>query len=371
MAEFALSPTRHDFKKAWLFFMPKLRDRSHAQSFSFGLAGVLLLFALPIWSQTPPPGDLPTRGVINGTVVDDAGSAIAGATISLSHDLTSAAIAVVSTEDGRFSCPSVPAGPFRLTVSSPGFASQTLTGVLQPGDVLSLPPIRLTVTAGNVDVDVTVSRIELAEQQIKEATQQRLLGVLPNFRVSYRADAVPLTGRQKFKLTWKSVTDPTRFAGAAVGAGIQQARNDFSGFGSGADGYARRYAAFYGTAFTATIFGNALLPALLKQDPRYFYKGTGSRTSRAAYALSRAVVRKADNGRWQPDYSRVLGSLASGALSNLYYPTEDRRSARLTFENTAIGIGGAAVGNFFQEFLFRRLTTHSRKAAKDQPAEGR
>jgi hypothetical protein len=229
----------------------------------------------------------------------------------------------------------------------------------------------LTLTIGNVDVDVTVMRVALAEQQIKEATQQRLLGVLPNFRVSYRADAVPLTGRQKFKLTWKSVTDPTRFAGAAVIAGIQQARNDFSGFGQGADGYAKRYAAFYGTAFTATIISNAVLPALFKQDPRYFYNGTGSTMSRVSYALSRAVVRKADNGRWQPDYSRVLGNLASGALSNLYYPAEDRRSARLTFENTAIGLGGAAIGNLFQEFLFKKLTTHSDKSARDQQPAGR
>jgi hypothetical protein len=38
----------------------------------------------------------------------------------------------------------------------------------------------------------------------------------------------------------------------------------------------------------------------------------------------------------------------------------------LTFETAAIGIGGAAVGNLFQEFLFRKLTTHSRKSAKGQ-----
>jgi hypothetical protein len=151
-----------------------------------------------------------------------------------------------------------------------------------------------------------------------------------------------------------------------VVAGIQQARNDFSGFGPGADGYARRYAAFYGTAFTATMVSNALLPTLFKQDPRYFYKGTGGRTSRVAYALSRAVVRKADNGRWQPDYSRILGNFASGALSNLYYPAEDRRSGRLTFENAAIGIGGAAVGNLFQEFLFRKLTTHAHRSTESR-----
>ena len=351
--------------------MPDSRDPSRIRSFSAGLVVVLLLCASSAWPQTAAPNALPSPGIISGTVVDEAGGIIAGANVSLMQDGAAAGIEVVSSADGHFSFPSVQAGPFRLTVSSPGFASRTMSGVLDPGATLNLPPVRLPLTLGNVDVDVTVTRVELAEQQIKEQTQQRLLGVLPNFRVSYRADAVPLTGRQKFKLTWKSVTDPTRFVSAALVAGIQQARNDFSGLGTGAEGYAKRYAAFYGTAFTATMISNALLPALLKQDPRYFYNGKGSRMSRVGYALSRAVVRKADNGRWQPDYSRVFGSLASGALSNLYFPEEDRRSARLTFENAAFGLGGAAIGNLFQEFLFKRLTTHARKSKEEQQAGGR
>ena len=344
--------------------MRRVRDRCHTWPFNVRLLIVLLLFASPAQPQTPAPAALPLPGIVNGTVVDETGTAIAGARVSLTHPGTSAGMDVLSSADGRFSFPGVPAGPFRLTVSSPDFVNQTVSGVLEPGDVLNLPPVRLTLTIGNVDVVVTVTRVELAELQLKEQTQQRLFGVLPNFRVSYRPDAVPLTGRQKFKLTWKSVTDPTRFVSAAVVAGIQQARNDFSGFGTGPDGYARRYAAFYGTAFTATMISNALLPTVFKQDPRYFYRGTGDTRSRVAYALSRAVVRKADNGRWQPDYSRIIGSLASGALSNFYYPAADRRSARLTFQNAAFGIGGAAAGNLAQEFLFRKLTTRSRRSTE-------
>ena len=209
----------------------------------------------------------------------------------------------------------------------------------------------------DVVVDVAATRVEIAEQQLKEQTQQRLLGFFPNFRVSYRPDAVPLNSRQKFKLAWKSVSDPTRFAGVAMTAGIQHARNDFPGFGRGLEGYGKRYAALYATLFTGSMISTAVLPSLFRQDPRYFYKGTGTRRSRAAYALSRAVVRKGDSGRWQPDYSRILGSLTSGALSNFYHPSENRRSARLTFQNTALGIGGAMAGNLLQEFLLKRLTT--------------
>jgi len=211
--------------------MRRVRDRSHTWSFSFRLLIVVLFFASPARTQTSAPSTLQSPGIVNGTVVDETGTAIAGAKVSLTHSGTSAGMDVLSSADGHFSYPGVPAGPFRLTVSSPNFANRTLSGVLEPGGVLNLPPVRLTLTIGNIDVDVTVTRVELAEQQLKEQTQQRLLGVLPNFRVSYRPDAVPLTGRQKFKLTWKSVTDPTRFVSAALVAGIQQARNDFSGFG--------------------------------------------------------------------------------------------------------------------------------------------
>ena len=206
---------------------------------------------------------------------------------------------------------------------------------------------------------MTPTRVELAQKQIEEQEQQRILGVIPNFFVSYIPDAVPLTPRQKFELSWKTHLDPVQFGVTAIVAGVQQARNDFSGFGDGVDGYARRYAAAYATVVTRSVLTQVLMPTLFKQDPRYFYKGTGSKTSRVGYALSRAVIRKGDNGRWQPNYSGLLGSLASGALSNFYYPSEDRRSFRLTLENTAIGIGGAAVGRLAQEFLFKKVTSHA------------
>jgi hypothetical protein len=213
-----------------------------------------------------------------------------------------------------------------------------------------------------ISVDVTPTNRELADQQIKQQEHQRVLGVFPNFRVSYEPNAAPLDSRQKFHLTWKTIADPVSFAGTGVIAGIQHARNDFSGFGDGADGYAKRYAALYATRVTSTMISNVALPALFRQDPRYFYKGTGSARSRAGYAISRAVVRKGDNGRWQPDYSRVLGHLASGAISNLYYPPEDRRGLGLTLTNTAIGLGGAAIGNLMQEFVLARVTRHARRA---------
>jgi len=146
------------------------------------------------------------------------------------------------------------------------------------------------------------------------------------------------------------------FAITGVIAGVQHAQNDFSGYGQGVEGYAKRYGAEYGSTVTSTFIGGAVLPTVFKQDPRYFYKGTGTRRSRVLYALANSVICKGDNGHWQANYSSILGSLAAGGIANLYYPAEDRNGFGLTVETTLIGIGATAATNLLQEFVIRKFT---------------
>jgi len=174
------------------------------------------------------------------------------------------------------------------------------------------------------DVEVGLSKTELSEEQIKVEEKQRVLGVLPNFYVSYIPDAAPLSSKQKFKLAGKTVIDPFTFVFVGGAAGVQQAQNHFREYGQGAQGYGKRFAAGYADMVAGTFIGSAILPSLLKQDPRYFYKGTGSKPSRFLYAIGNSVICKGDNGRWQPNYSNILGNLAAGGISNLYYPPQDR-----------------------------------------------
>ena len=98
-----------------------------------------------------------------------------------------------------------------------------------------------------------------------------------------------------------------------------------------------------------------ILPTLFHQDPRYFYKGTGSNTSRALYAISRTFVTRGDTGQQEINYSRLLGGFASGALSNAYHDSQDR-GVGLTLRNASIGIGGNIGNNLLREFLFKRFT---------------
>jgi hypothetical protein len=325
-------------------------------------------------AQMPDP-QLP--GSINGTVVDRSGAVVSGARVRLTGEDQSSkgqsskdqsskgqfskdqspSQEALSNGEGQFSFANIAAGPFQLTISSAGFATQTFSGILHAGEIQTVPQIALDVAAALTEVEVGLTRTEVAEEEIKVEEKQRVLGVIPNFYVSYVPGAVPLTTKQKFEIAWKTVIDPVTLVVLVGGAaGVEQAENHFSGYGQGAQGYAKRYGAGYADTITGTFIGGAILPSLLKQDPRYFYKGTGSTPSRILYAVANAVICKGDNGHWQTNYSNILGSLASGGISNIYYPAADRNGAGLTFENAAIGIGATAVTNLLQEFVIRKLT---------------
>lgn len=346
----------------------------------FSLA--LLLAAYPAFAQAPQPSaaqypertsaagaptnacsaaqqtDQQLSASIGGRIIDSQGTGVAGASVTLTRENRPESQVVTTDDAGQFFFAAVSPGPFQLKISSAGFAEQLVSGNLLPGASCVVPQITLPVATNVTEVRVELSPIELAQEQIQDQEKQRVLGVIPNFYVSYVPDAQPLTPKQKFQLAWKETLDPVSFGLTGVVAGAQQATDTFEGYGQGAQGYAKRYGAAYADLVTGTFIGGAILPSLLKQDPRYFYKGTGSARSRFFYAVANAVICKGDNGHWQANYSGILGSLAAGGLSNIYYPSTDRNSAAITFENTLFGIGESAAMNLLQEFVIRKFTSN-------------
>jgi hypothetical protein len=200
------------------------------------------------------------------------------------------------------------------------------------------------------------SQREKAEQQIREQTSQRTLGVVPAFNVSYRNDAVPLTAGQKIRLAFRSSTDPVTFGVAFVVAAYHEANDDYGGFGWGAEGYFKRAGAAYLDAFNGTMIGNGLLPAVLRQDPRFFRMGHGSTMRRLLYAASTSFICRGDNGKWQPNISNVGGNLAAGWISNYYYPGSNTWGQ--TISDGLVQTATGSIGSVFQEFwpdISRRL----------------
>jgi hypothetical protein len=296
-------------------------------------------------------------GIISGTVTDREGALAVGAKVALTQD-GQPAREVMSGDNGEFSFTNVPPGKFRLTVTAPGFDTQNYSATLTPGQALLVPPIQLPVTGNVTVVQVGGSPEELAQVEVKQELQQRVLGFIPNFYVTYTTDPPPLFAKQKFYLAWRSVIDPVTIFGVAFLAGIDQAADQFGGYGQGAAGYGRRFGAEYGDVVFGTFIGSAILPSLFHQDPRYFYQGTGTKKSRLAHALENSIIARNDRTRkFEPNYSGILGSFAAGALSYAYYPASDR-GAGLYFENSFVRLAESSVAGVLQEFVLRRLTSH-------------
>ena len=310
---------------------------------------------------SPLPGNKLGNATMSGTVMEVSGAVLTGASVTLKNTLTNETRTTVSDENGYFSFAAIVPGTYSVVITATGFASWTETNIPMGRDAdLDLPGIALKIASATTEVRVVFSEHELATEQLHIEEKQRVLGVFPNFYASYVWNAAPLSPRQKFQLAWRSSIDPMSFVGSGITAGIEQWQNDYPGYGQGAQGYAKRFGAAYADGFVGNFIGGAIFPIVLHQDPRYFYKGTGSIRSRALYAIATTVICKGDNGRWQPNYSNVLGDLAAGGISNLYVPAQDRNGWGVTFDNALIGVAAGAAGSLVQEFLLHRITPSAR-----------
>ena len=310
-----------------------------------------------------------SSGSIGGTVFDLNGGMVPEAKVTLVMEGSPGETIITSNAEGVFRFSNLPPGKYSVTISSPGLETLKLDEIdLHEGQSHQLPTIALPLLRTSSSVEVVVTQKELAVEQVKMAEKQRVLGIVPNFYSSYIWNAAPLPAKQKFDLALKSRTDPVSFVITGVVAGVEQARNRFPAYGQGAEGYAKRYGASYTTSAVGRFLGYAIFPSIFHQDPRYFYMGSGSTSTRAWYAMTRPFVTRGDNGRSQPNYSYILGSFAAGGISNLYHPAEDR-GARLTVDNALLGIAASSVGNLVREFVLRKFTHSVPNYAQGKPAQ--
>ena len=327
------------------------------ETFPSSVAGATLPDA-PVANLQAQQSPATALGTVVGTITDADVAAIPNAQVTLEDAASKSSRTSLSDADGGFAFQSVPAGTYVVRVVAAGFADWKTDSTieLREGQNFIVPPVKLEVGTINTTVNA-ISMEELAEQQVTVEEHQRIVGLIPNFYVTYIPNAAPLTSKQKFKLAVVVSKDPATFVLTGITAGLEHWENNLSGYGQGFGGYAKRYAASYGDNLSSTFLSAAILPSLLHQDPRYFYRGRGSITVRALYAISTVAICKGDNGHWQPNYSNVLGDLGSAGISNLYYPSTDRHNAQVTVTNSLIGIASSAFANLFQEFALHHFTT--------------
>jgi hypothetical protein len=182
-------------------------------------------------------------------------------------------------------------------------------------------------------------------------SNDRLFWTLPDFLlIENDKNLPPLSPGAKFKVIARNSFDYINYPVYGMLAGISQAENSEAGYGQGASGYAKRYGAIFADRTIENFMTGAILPSILRQDPRYYQRGKGGFWRRTGYAISRILVTRADSGSIQFNYSEIVGSALSAGISTYsYHPSSDR-----TVRNS-VGVWGMQVGydiitSVFNEF---------------------
>ena len=222
-----------------------------------------------------------------------------------------------------------------LLLSAPVSAQQEDLSQQKDGAVTGPPGEGESKTT---DKDKTDQR---AKPELQNGTSNdRLFYTLPNFLTLEDAGKVPpLSTAQKFKVVLRSSFDYVEYPWYGALAGISQWENSEAGYGQGAAGYGKRYAASFADGTLENFMTGAILPSLLRQDPRFYQTSKGSFLHRLGYAVSRIFVTRTDRGGEQFNYSEIFGSaIAAGISTYSYHPRADR-----TVPNTA-SVWGSEVG---------------------------
>lgn len=168
----------------------------------------------------------------------------------------------------------------------------------------------------------------------------------------------PLTPRQKFQVFVSHTYAPRTFANAAMDAAMDRIENHNSQYAAGFAGAAQRFGVELTKSETNVFFGRFLIPALLRQDPRYFRNPNLPLVRRVLYSMTRVLITRSDTGHAVFNASYVVGGAAAQALNDLYVPGHRQGMLpiedRLTFA-LAIDSGFNLVHEFWPDVRRRLL----------------
>jgi hypothetical protein len=151
-------------------------------------------------------------------------------------------------------------------------------------------------------------------------SKDRLFFALPNFLTLENAGQLPpLTTGQKFKVVAQGSFDPIQIVWYGALSSLCQAENCESGYGQGWAAYGKRYGTYAADGTIENFMVGAILPSILRQDPRYFQSGKGSFFHRTEYSVSRIFWTRTDSGHGQFNYSEIVGAALASAISTYSY----------------------------------------------------
>ncbi|HXI42668.1 MAG TPA: hypothetical protein VNH83_21980 [Bryobacteraceae bacterium] len=203
-----------------------------------------------------------------------------------------------------------------------------------------------------------------SDRQTKHQVDTRVFGIVPSHNTLPDLSMVaPLGTRQKFGLATADSFDLTAYALAGLYAVFGQLDRQYPEFGLGASGFAKRYATAYGDQVIGNYMVEAIFPAMLHQDPRYYRMAHGGFIKRTAYAVSRILITRSDSSAEQFNYSQVGGIATAAGIETLYYPS---RTLSNTMQRFGIQLASGGVFNVLREYwpdIRQKLSSRSRVAA--------
>jgi hypothetical protein len=206
---------------------------------------------------------------------------------------------------------------------------------------------------------------DLQKQEQTGTSNDRLFYALPNFLTVETKNVPPLSVREKFWVVTRGSFDPVLIPWYAFLSGISQAENSEPGYGQGAAGYGKRFGAYFADGTIENYMTGAVLPSLLRQDPRFYELGKGSFLHRSSYAVSRIFVTRTDAGGQQFNFSEIVGSAISAGISTYsYHPKGDRNLPN------AASVWGSQVGYDTLTYVVKEFWPDIRRklSKKKQPA---
>jgi hypothetical protein len=201
-------------------------------------------------------------------------------------------------------------------------------------------------------------------QNVAPVSKDRLFYTLPNFLSVENAANIPtMTTGEKFKVIARSSFDPVEFVWYGVISAVGQAQNSESAYGQGWGAYGKRYATNLADGTVEGFMTSAILPSVLKQDPRYYVLGHGGFWHRTSYALSRLIITRSDSGSSQFNASEIFGSASAAAISTYgYHPENDK-----TLGNAA-SVWGTQVAYDGLAFVVKEFWPDIRRKIRDKRA---
>jgi hypothetical protein len=136
---------------------------------------------------------------------------------------------------------------------------------------------------------------------------------------------------------------------AFFSSGWEQLRDSDPRYGVDSGAYGQRLGAAAIRDLSMRTFSDGLLPALLREDPRFYRKVNGSLVHRGLYAASRVFVGQRDSGTPGFNTSLIVGHGMASALTMAYYPDKSSHPS-VVFSTWALSLLGAAGGNLWSEF---------------------